>query len=72
MIGKSITIIIPPERLFEEDEIISRLRRGEAIEHFETERRAKDGRLIPISLTVSPIRDAATAASWARPRSPAT
>ncbi len=56
VIGKSITIIIPTERLFEEDEIISRLRRGEAIEHFETERRAKDGRLIPISLTVSPIR----------------
>ena len=56
VIGQSITLIIPPERLFEEEEIIRRLRRGQSIEHFETERRAKDGRLIPISLTVSPIR----------------
>jgi len=55
VVGKSIKIIIPRERLAEEDEIISRLRRGESIEHFETERQAKDGRLIPISLTVSPI-----------------
>ncbi len=57
VIGKSITIIIPSDRLFEEEEIISRLRRGESIEHFETERRTKDGRLVPISLTISPIRD---------------
>jgi PAS domain S-box-containing protein len=57
VLGRSITIIIPHERLHEEDEIIRRLRHGEAIEHFETERLTKDGRLIPISLTVSPIRD---------------
>jgi two-component system, chemotaxis family, CheB/CheR fusion protein len=56
VIGQSITIIIPQERLFEEDEILRRLRLGLSIEHFETERVAKDGRRIPISLTISPIR----------------
>jgi len=56
VLGQPITIIIPRERLFEEDEILRRLRLGQSIEHFETERCAKDGRLIPISLTVSPIR----------------
>jgi len=55
-IGQSITIVIPPERLHEETDIIARLRRGETIGHFETERRRKDGRLIPVSLTISPIR----------------
>jgi PAS domain S-box-containing protein len=58
VVGKPITLIIPHERLHEEDEILSRLRRGESIEHFETERLTKDGRLIPISLTISPVRDA--------------
>lgn len=57
VIGKSITIIIPPDRLHEEDVILGRLRRGEAIDHFETERLTKDGRRIPISLSVSPVRD---------------
>jgi len=56
VLGQPITIIIPKERLSEEDEIIRRLRLGQSMEHFETERRAKDGHLIPISLTVSPIR----------------
>src|SRR5262249_56604105 len=56
-VGKSITLIIPPERLGEEDEILRRLRRGEAIRHFETERIRKDGRRIAISLAVSPMRD---------------
>ncbi len=56
VLGRSITIIIPKERLFEEDEILRRLHLGQSIEHFETERITKDGRLIPISLTVSPIR----------------
>jgi two-component system, chemotaxis family, CheB/CheR fusion protein len=56
VLGQPITIIIPKERLAEEDEIIRRLRLGQSMEHFETERRAKDGHLIPISLTVSPIR----------------
>lgn len=58
-IGRSITLVIPPERLDEERSILERLRRGERIEHFETVRIAKDGRLLDISLTVSPIRDEA-------------
>ena len=57
MIGQSITRIIPLERLHEEETILQRLRRGERIEHFETERIGKDGRKIDISLTVSPVRD---------------
>ena len=58
VIGRSITIIIPPERLGEETEILTRLRRGEAIRHFETERVRRDGTLVPISLAISPMRDA--------------
>lgn len=56
-VGQSITLIIPEERLHEEDEILSRLRRGERIEHFTTVRQRKDGGLLDISLTVSPIKD---------------
>ena len=56
-IGQSITLIIPPERLGEEHEILARLRRGEGIDHFETERVTKNGRRVPISLTISPVRD---------------
>src|SRR4051812_5590247 len=56
VVGQSITIIIPTERRAEEDEVLSRIRRGESIEHFETIRQRKDGTLIPISLTVSPVR----------------
>jgi PAS domain S-box-containing protein len=54
-IGRPITLIIPEDRLEEEPRILARIRRGEAIEHYETVRRSKDGRLIHISLTVSPI-----------------
>jgi PAS domain S-box-containing protein len=57
VIGKSITIIIPPERLDEEPRVLERLARGERIEHYETVRRRKDGTLLDVSLTVSPIRD---------------
>ena len=57
IIGKPITTIIPPELHAEETEILTRLRRGEPIEHFETIRVAKDGRRIDVSLTVSPIRN---------------
>jgi PAS domain S-box-containing protein len=57
-LGQSITLIIPAERLNEEVEILRRLRRGEAIRHFETERVRSDGRRVPISLAVSPMRDA--------------
>jgi PAS domain S-box-containing protein len=58
MIGKSITVVIPTERLNEETEVLSKIRRGELVDHFETIRRRKDGTQIPISLTVSPIRTA--------------
>jgi PAS domain S-box-containing protein len=57
-VGKSITILIPPERHAEEPAILARLRRGERIEHYETVRVTKDGRRIDISLTVSPVRNA--------------
>jgi PAS domain S-box-containing protein len=57
-IGQHITLIIPVERHAEETEVLSRLRRGERIDHFETVRQAKDGRKIDVSLTVSPIRNA--------------
>ncbi|HEV8616104.1 MAG TPA: ATP-binding protein [Methylomirabilota bacterium] len=57
-IGQSITLIIPEERIAEEQMVIARLREGQAIEHFETVRRRKDGERITVSLTVSPIRNA--------------
>ena len=56
MIGQHISIIIPPERLSEEDEVLRRIRAGMSIEHFETVRRRKDGSAIEISLSVSPVR----------------
>lgn len=56
-IGQSIEMLIPPERLNEEPEIIARIRRGERVHHYETVRRRKDGSLIDISLSVSPILD---------------
>lgn len=55
-VGRHITLIIPAEHL-EEDKILNTLRTGNRIEHYETIRRHKDGHLIPVSLTVSPIRD---------------
>jgi PAS domain S-box-containing protein len=57
-IGRHITLIIPTERHGEENEVLTRVRRGEKLDHFETIRRAKDGREVHISLTVSPVRDA--------------
>jgi PAS domain S-box-containing protein len=57
MIGKPITVLIPPQYLDEEAAILAKLRRGERIEHFETVRVRKDGRLLDVSLTVSPIKD---------------
>jgi PAS domain S-box-containing protein len=56
-IGQPITMIIPHDRLDEEREILARIRRGERIDHYETIRRRKDGSLINISLTVSPVKD---------------
>jgi PAS domain S-box-containing protein len=58
VIGKPITIIIPPELHTEEQQILDKLRRGERIDHFDTVRVAKDGRRVAISLTVSPVRAA--------------
>ena len=58
VIGKPITIIIPPELHEEEHRILEKLQRGERIDHFETTRVTRDGRRIPISLSVSPVRDA--------------
>jgi len=55
-IGKSVTLLIPPDHINEEPAILARLRRGDRIEHYETMRLTKDGRLIDISLTVSPIK----------------
>jgi PAS domain S-box-containing protein len=58
VIGKSITILIPPERRDEEYATYERAWRGDRIEHYETVHQHKDGRLIDVSLTVSPTRDA--------------
>lgn len=57
VIGKPITIVIPPDRLDEEPAILARIHASERVDHFETIRRRKDGSLIDISLTISPIRD---------------
>jgi PAS domain S-box-containing protein len=57
MIGQSITRIIPQNRLSEEMEILGRIRAGERIEHYDTIRRRKDGSLVDVSLTVSPVID---------------
>ena len=56
-IGQPVTILIPPDRLDEEPRILDRLKRGERVDHFETVRKTKDGRLIDISLTISPVKD---------------
>ncbi len=58
IVGKPVTTLIPSDRLSEEPEIIARLKKGERVDHFETIRRRKDGSLLDISLTISPIRDA--------------
>jgi len=57
-IGKPITIVIPPQRHDEEPAMLDRIGRGERIEHYETVRQRKDGSLIDISLTVSPVKNA--------------
>lgn len=56
-IGKNITLIVPPDRLEEEAEILERLRQGKPIEHFETVRKRKDGSMFDVSLTISPLKD---------------
>jgi PAS domain S-box-containing protein len=56
-VGRSITMLIPADRLVEERMIIERIARGDRLQHFETVRVRKDGRLIDVSLTISPIHD---------------
>jgi PAS domain S-box-containing protein len=57
-IGKHISLLIPSERLSEENHIIGAIRAGKRVEHYETVRRRKDGSLVDVSLTVSPVKDA--------------
>ncbi len=57
-IGKPVTILIPQDRQQEEPQILARLRRGERVDHFETVRRRKEGGLLDVSLTISPVKDA--------------
>ncbi|MDI7775089.1 PAS domain S-box protein [Asticcacaulis sp. EMRT-3] len=58
-IGQPITLIIPPELRSEEDAIITKIRAGQRVEHFTTDRLTKSGQIVNVSITVSPIRDAA-------------
>lgn len=58
-IGKSVTMLIPDDHQDEEPRILERIRRGERVEPFETTRQRKDGSLVPVSLTISPVRNAA-------------
>ncbi len=57
-VGKPMTLLIPEERAAEEPLILARIARGEPTDHFETVRVTKDGRKVPISVTISPVRDA--------------
>jgi len=56
-VGRHISLVIPPDRISEEDHIVARLKAGQRIEHFETERMHRDGRRLLVSLTISPITD---------------
>jgi len=56
-IGQHISIVIPPDRIAEEDRIIASLKAGQRIEHYETERMRSDGGLLAVSLTISPLKD---------------
>jgi two-component sensor histidine kinase len=57
-VGTSVSLLIPENRPDEEPQILERIRRGERVDHYETSRRRKDGRLIDVSLTISPVKDA--------------
>ncbi len=57
VIGKPGTILVPQDRHDEEPEILERIRRGERVDHYETVRCCKDGRMLDVSLTVSPVQD---------------
>ena len=58
VVGRPITVVVPPERSEEEPRILQQLQRGERVDHFETVRLAKDGSRIDVSLTISPVKDA--------------
>jgi two-component system, cell cycle sensor histidine kinase and response regulator CckA len=58
MIGRSVSVLFPPDRAGELVPILERVRQGENVEHFETKRRCKDGTILDLSISVSPIRDA--------------
>jgi PAS domain S-box-containing protein len=58
IIGKPITVLFPPDRIAEEDQILARIVEGEHVKHFETVRVRKDGRRVDVSATISPIKDA--------------
>src|SRR5439155_16544311 len=57
MLGRSLSVLIPPDRPHELREITDRIKRGEHVSRYETVRARKDGRFIPVSLTISPIKD---------------
>ena len=59
MVGQPLERLIPPDRQGEEEQILQRIRQGERVKRFDTVRRRKDGRLVDVSVTVSPIKDAA-------------
>ncbi len=56
-VGRPITMLFPEDRIDEEEEIISRIRKGERVDHYETVRMRKDGTLLDVSLTISPVKD---------------
>ena len=58
VVGRHVSLFLPPDRMAEEEDLLARVRRGERIEHFETVRRAKDGRLVEVLVSISPIVNA--------------
>src|SRR5262249_11463896 len=58
VLGRPINLLVPPDHPNEIVQIMQRLQRGERMEHYETVRRAKDGRLLAVSVTISPVKDA--------------
>src|SRR4029079_10245874 len=58
VIGKHVSMLMPPEAIEDTEKILGRIRRGEKVDHYETRRRRKDGTVIDVSLTVSPIKNA--------------
>ncbi len=58
ILGRPVSVLAPPEQLDEQDQLLAKIVRGESVVHFDSIRKAKDGRQIPVSLSVSPIRDA--------------